>query len=458
MIMNIPQKLSPNPWPICQRSESGRITRSPFPPAREKRVTGITFPGTGPRVLSILLAAFILLFPCIFQPQARAAENTDNSIRQLIQNGGYAVKTASDRLEGYNSDTPFIPASTIKLVTCLAALEILGPDYRFDTRFFIDADGNLFIKGAGDPMLTSEEVAVIARSLFEHGIRRVRAVILDDSAFTLESMVDGAEDSARPYDAEITPLAVNFNALPIRVHADHTLDSGEKQTPTLPLMREIGRSMAPGRYRVNVGAYPVRGEIPNESRYVGELFISLLRQQGIETGDIILAGTVPKNASYVFSHTSDTLREIIRDCLEFSNNFIANELFLACGRIRFGGPATWEKGRRALAEFTSRRLHLPPETITMVEGSGLSRKNRVTPRTMITVLEAFAPFTDLLPVKHDYLLKSGTLTGVYCYSGYLGGGRAPFSIMLNQETNSRDQILRLLTAQFMTPRSAEAQN
>jgi D-alanyl-D-alanine carboxypeptidase/D-alanyl-D-alanine-endopeptidase (penicillin-binding protein 4) len=133
-------------------------------------------------------------------------------------------------------------------------------------------------------------------------------------------------------------------------------------------------------------------------------------------------------------------------------------LFLACGRVRFGGPATWKKGRQALAEFTRRRLHLPPETITMVEGSGLSRKNRITPRTMITVLEAFVPFADLLPVKHDYLMKSGTLTGVYCYGGYLEGSRVPFSIMLNQETNSRDQILRRLTAQFKTPSPAGTQN
>jgi serine-type D-Ala-D-Ala carboxypeptidase/endopeptidase (penicillin-binding protein 4) len=456
MIMNIPQKLSPNPWPIFQKSENGQTTRSPFLPARETRVTGIT-PGTGSKfLLQTLLAAFILLFPGSFQ--ARAVEKTDSPISQLIQNGGYAVKTASGLIEGYNSDSLFIPASTIKLVTCLAALEILGPEYRFETRFYIDTDDNLFIKGDGDPRLTSEDVAAIARNLFEHGIRRVHAIILDGSAFALETMVDGSENSARPYDAEITPLAVNFSALPIRVHADCTMDSGEEQTPTLPLMREIGRSMASGRYRVNVGAYPVQGEIPNETRYVGELFISLLRQQGIQTGNTILAGTVPQKSDPLFSHRSDTLRSIIRDCLEFSNNFIANELFVACGRVRFGGPATWEKGRKALAEFTSQRLHLPPETITMAEGSGLSRKNLITPRAMIAVLEAFAPFTDLLPVRHDYLMKSGTLKGVYCYSGYLEGSRVPFSIMLNQETNSRDQILGLLTAQFVIPRPSGVQN
>ena len=456
--MNIRKKRLPGPWPIFRRSKNLPIIRSPFLPARQYKVT-VIHPAV---ILRSLLGLFLLILQlvCVPRMQVHAAESTDTSIRHNIQNGGYAVKTTQGRIEGYNSDTLFIPASTIKLVTCLAALKILGPDYQFITRFHIDQNENLYIKGEGDPTITSEDVAAIVKNLFDQGLRQVNALILDGSAFALESMVDGSENSARSYDAEITPLAVNFNALPIRVRADYTIDSGEEQTPVLPIMLEIGKSMAPGRYRVNVGAYPVQGELPNEARYVGELFLSLLRQQDIQTGNTVLLGTVPKNAPLVFMHKSDTVRSIIRDCLEFSNNFIANELFVACGRIRFGKPATWEKARKALAEFTNRTLHLPPEAITMVEGSGLSRKNLISPRTMIAVLEAFAPFSDLLPAKHDYLMKSGTLKGVYCYSGYLEdhGRPAPFTIMLNQETNSRDQILRLLAAQFMPPTSAERRN
>jgi serine-type D-Ala-D-Ala carboxypeptidase/endopeptidase (penicillin-binding protein 4) len=458
MTMNIRKKRSPGPWPIFRRSKYLSIIRSPFLPARQCKVTGI-HPAV---ILRTLLVFFLLILQLIYvlQIQGYAAEDTGQSIRQHIQNGGYAVKTAQGQIEGINSDTLFIPASTIKLITCLAALDILGPDYQFATRFHIDKNENLYIKGEGDPTITSEAVAAITKNLFDYGLRRVNALILDGSTFALETMVDGSENTARPYDAEITPLAVNFNALPLRVRADHTIGSGEEQTPVLPIMQEIGKSMAPGQYRLNVGAFPVTGNLPNEARYAGELFISLLRQQGIQTGNTILAGTIPKNAPLLFIHKSDTVRGIIRDCLEFSNNFIANELFVACGRIHFGKPATWEKGRKALAEFTNRTLHLPPETITMVEGSGLSRNNLISPRTMITVLEAFAPFTDLLPVRHDYLMKSGTLKGVYCYSGYLGDHDrpVPFTIMLNQETNSRDQILHLLVSQFISPAPAEEQN
>lgn len=381
---------------------------------------------------------------------ARAAESEPGSIDLYIQNGGYAVKTLQGNIEGINADSPFIPASTIKLVTCLASLHILGADYQFATRFSMDEADNLYIQGGGDPTLTSEDAASLVGELFEHGVRRVNALILDGSAFALEGMVDGSENSARPYDAEITPLAINYNALPLLVRADHSIASGEPQTPVLPIMREIGRSMDPGQYRLNVRAFPAAGGLTNEERYAGELFRALLRQRGIQTGDRILRGTVPDNAALLLTHRSDSVRNIIRICLEYSNNFIANELFIACGRVRYGGAGTWKKGRMALAEFTSRTLRLDPEAITMVEGSGLSRKNQISPRTMIRVLEAFAPHIDLIPTKHDFLMKSGTLKGVYCYGGYFEDhdGLVPFSIMLNQEVNSRDKILRLLAARF----------
>jgi serine-type D-Ala-D-Ala carboxypeptidase/endopeptidase (penicillin-binding protein 4) len=398
-------------------------------------------------MLQIIFGLLLILLPL----QAPAAEIS--GILSFIQNGGYAVKDAQGRIEGVNTDTPFIPASTIKLVTCLAALRILGPDYRFTTSFHVDSDGNLYIRGEGDPTLISEDVAAIARELFAKGLRRLGAIVLDGTAFALEGSVDGSEHSTNPYDAEISPLAVNFNALPLRIKKDGSIDSGEEQTPRLPMMQEIGKSLTPGRYRLNVGAFPVKGELSNEARYAGELFGALLRKEGIQTGEVIRMAAVPENLPPLLIHKSSPLTDIIRECLEFSNNFIANQLFLACGRARFGFPASWKKSRLTFAEFTHRQLHLVPGAITMVEGSGLSRKNQISPRTMITVLEAFAPYVDLLPTKHETLLKSGTLKGVYCYSGYLDdqGRMAPFAIMLNQQVNSRNQILSLLTERFTAP-------
>jgi serine-type D-Ala-D-Ala carboxypeptidase/endopeptidase (penicillin-binding protein 4) len=399
----------------------------------------------------LLGVIFSLLF--FFSIQAFAIDNANIPGRQYIQNGGYAFKPWLQPVDGYHSDMLFTPASTTKMVTCLMALKILGPDYRFTTNFFLDPSGNLFIKGEGDPFLTSEIIAEIGKEIYHQGIRHVTSIILDESVFALESSVDGSEHSTNPYDAEIGALAVNFNTLPIRIQSDGRLDSNEKQTPLLPIMEKIGENLKPGHYRLNVGAFPVSDNIPNELRYVGELFRALFSQQNIQTGKIIRLGKVPKNAILVFSHRSDTVREIVRDCLEFSNNFIANQLFIACGRISFGQPATWQKSRLALKRFTRDQLKLDPRTITIIEGSGLSRKNRLTPQAMVKVLEAFLPFADLLPTKHDLLIKSGTLKGVYCYAGYLQdhGHSIPFAIMLNQQINSREQILNLLISYLQQP-------
>jgi serine-type D-Ala-D-Ala carboxypeptidase/endopeptidase (penicillin-binding protein 4) len=444
MIMNILRKKSPNQWPISPRYKIRPAVRSPLPCVSPDKVTGFgrkTF-------LSLLLGLALVLGHSPFL--SARTEISIGSILSYIQNGGYAVQISGGGVEGFNADTPFIPASTIKLLTCLAALDFLGPDYRFETRFYLDREGNLIIKGDGDPTLSSEQVSAIARELAGRGLRQITALILDGSDFALEHDVDGSEHSQRPYDAEIGPLAVNFNALPIQVHQDGRIDSGEGQTPFLPMMQTLAGTFAPGLYRVNVGAFPAEGTLANELRYTQELFTALLRKQGIKVATTVFLGRVPPKASLLLVHKSTTLKDIIRECLEYSNNFIANELFLACGRKRFGTPATWTKAQNAVQEFIHRTFHPAPGMIIMVEGSGLSRKNKLTPRMMLRVLEKFSPYADLLPIKHDLLLKSGTLKGVYCYGGYLQDRdrTAPFTIMLNQKINSRDRILRILESHF----------
>ncbi len=452
MITNIRKKKSPNPWRLSPKYNSRRSHRSPLPCISPGRVTGTVSKAVFTLLLGILL---VLGQSPLFS--ARAAPSA-GSIRSYIQNGGYALQAPDGLLEGFNTDKPFIPASTIKLITCLAALNILGPDYRFQTRFFLDKHGSLVIKGGGDPTFTSENAADVARELAKQGLKQITSLVLDGSVFALEHGVDGSDHSARPYDAEIGPLAVNFNALSILVHTDGRIDSGEEQTPFLPMMQWIAIDMPPGLYRVNVGAFPMEGTLSNELRYTQELFTALLRKQGIKVGSTVSIGRVRPSASLLLTHESDTLREIIKECLEYSNNFIANELFLACGLKRFGPPATWAKARMAAKEFIEQTLHPAPGTITMVEGSGLSRKNRITPRMMLKVLTDLTPYADLLPVRHDLLLKSGTLKGVYCYGGYLQdqGRTAPFTIMLNQEKNSRDPILQILERYFKKTASHHA--
>ena len=117
----------------------------------------------------------------LLQPQSTYAFQ---EARQYIDNGGYIVGGNSGLVKFREQDL-FIPASTLKVLTCLVALEKLGKEYRFETHFFLDEQNNLYIKGYGDPFLTSEAILEIGRGLSERGIRQLESIFLDDSSFAL---------------------------------------------------------------------------------------------------------------------------------------------------------------------------------------------------------------------------------------------------------------------------------
>ncbi len=372
----------------------------------------------------------------------------DALIKNFIHQGGYTLAPQGHMAMTANSDIPFVPASTMKILTSLAALKILGPDHRFVTRLTIDQHNNLYIQGGGDPFLLTENVITIVQRLQKAGLRQINNLIMDESIYQLDAPADGSDNTTNPYDARNSGLAVNFNTIALRIGADRTIGADDPKVPLLPIMQVIGATLPVGHHRVNVNAFKQTGQLSNTLRYSGELFMSLLRQQQIEVQGVIKAGTTPPAAPPILTYRSQkSVREMIRQCLKYSNNFVANQLFLACGMAHFGGPATWDKARNALQLYIRENLGLADDELRMVEGSGLSRKNQITPKAMITILHKFAPYKELLPVKKGIPLKSGTLAGVYCYAGYIPQQQdAPFVIFLNQVQNNRDEILQLLTA------------
>ncbi|MFN2353387.1 MAG: D-alanyl-D-alanine carboxypeptidase/D-alanyl-D-alanine-endopeptidase [Desulfopila sp.] len=379
--------------------------------------------------------------------------NPLDTILPYLDNGGYALQVSGTIVYGSNVDSRFIPASTIKIFTGLMALETLGPEFRFTTQFYRDNDANLYIKGSGDPLLTSESIAEIATRLQDLGIQRLKSIVLDDTAFALEGPPPGSKNSANPYDAGNGALAVNFNSLPFTVTSNNKVVSGEPQTPAIPLMHEIGSRYGKGSYRVNVSSFAARRNHSNILRYCGELFTSIFQHHGITVENGFRSGEVPPHANRLFTHASATpLRRLVQLCLRYSNNYIANQLYLACGRKIHGGPATWQKANTAARRYISRRLKLSAEAIRLVDGSGLAVANAITPGAMLIVLERFRPYADLLSQHRGIFLKSGTLQGVYGYAGYFGTDPdlAPFALLLNQQRNTRSIILQRLQEAFNT--------
>ncbi len=368
-----------------------------------------------------------------------------------ISQGGYALEINGKIVRSSNLDKRFIPASTIKVLTGLLALEILGPEYRFATRFYIDNRNVLYVKGEGDPFFTSEVIVEIAQRLKKVGINELSKIVLDDSAFALEGPPPGSANSHNPYDAHSGALVVNFNALPFLVTKNRQVLSGEKQTPHLPLMNEVAMKFRYGRHRVNVSAFPQSTNHSNIIRYTGELFVAIFKNQGIDVRGGYGHGKLPKPISPLFIYESEkTVTELVELCLYYSSNFIANQLYLSCGRRIFGFPATWEKANRAVNKYAHLRLQMDKNAFHMEDGSGLSKKNRISPAAMLTILKRFTPHYHLLKENHDAFVKSGTLTGVYSYVGYFehNTNLAPFVLLLNQKRNNRKLILNLMKNEY----------
>ncbi len=294
--------------------------------------------------------------------------------------------------------------------------------------------------------MISEEIKRIALKLRTKGYESFNNILLDDSAFQLYSPTDGLGISFNPYDADNSALVVNFNTINIQNAINKEVSSAESQTPTLPLMKSFGRHLPPGRHRINISQTP-----GTSLQYVGQLFKAIFADNGIQCTGQITEGRAMDDQEPIYSHKSSfSLEEVVVKMLRYSNNFIANQLFLASGAKQFGYPATWDKARKTIKLFLAQKYKLQEPEILVFEGSGISRKNRLTVNAMLKILDTFKPYAHLLPEKDGMTAKTGTLTGVYSLAGYLqkNSRQYPFAIILNQKTNNRNLILKQLAKQL----------
>jgi len=396
---------------------------------------------------------FLLLAVPLFFHGAPAS--SQERIAELAGDGAVLLQHPDGRvLVSHNPERPLVPASLIKLPLAQVALDTLGEDFRFETHFYVNSAGDLLIRGLGDPFLVSEEIEVISINLHQTGLRKVRRVVMDDSAFEPEPDLPlelGVDD---PYAARVSALAANFNTVNLAWTDDGDLVSAESQTPLTPLARQIAAQMTISGgepQRINLGADRFAG-----LQQAQQLFIAFLTRAGVEveTGEFYV-DTVSSGWQSIYQHLSSrSLQEILGAMLRYSNNFIANQLFLALGAQKFGYPATVSGARTALnaqlAVIYGEGYGLDPASLLMLEGSGLDRRQRTSAYGMLKILEEFEGHVDLIPEFNGVLRKSGTLSGVYNYAGYLQevDGLYPFVILTNQTVNNRDEILALLKRQI----------
>ncbi len=144
------------------------------------------------------------------------------------------VDAKGNELVAQNIDEPFVPASVTKIVTAWLAMEVLGGNYRFETRFYLDDKRVLYVRGGGDPFLISEELAPLATELVAAvGKKPITGIVLDASYYPSNLRIPGIVDTGEAYNALNSALAVNFNTV-YAVRSGNKVRSAEKQTPDHP--------------------------------------------------------------------------------------------------------------------------------------------------------------------------------------------------------------------------------
>ncbi len=357
-------------------------------------------------------------------------------------------------LYAHNAEKLYVPASILKIVTSEAALEFLGPDFRFKTDFLLTKTNDLWIVGYGDPYLVSEELVVIVRELQKRGLKEVRHLYIDDSYFEANLILDGNTQTRALYDAYNGAFSVNFNTVSFQKTKKGQVIRAAAHLPVTPLALKLAaQNKEGGTYQLNIS------ESPEEAEFnAGETFKAHLEEAGIRMYGVIFTGhPAPEQRKIFYRHeSSKTLEDLVRELIKYSNNFITNQIFLSLGAELYGPPATLVKSQQAM-NFFFQRHGLKP--ITMGDGSGLSRQTTLTARQMAGILKVSEPDRYLLTPgdKGLILFKTGTMSDIKTMAGYLErpdnpGRPISFVILLNgpNYVGVRNRVLDILKNRFLS--------
>lgn len=325
----------------------------------------------------------------------------------------------------HNADTAMNPASTMKLLTSFAALELLGPTYAWKTEFYAGGalrngvlEGDLVIKGYGDPKLTVENFWLALRKLRALGVREIRGdLVLDRSWFEAVDADPTRFDNEplRPYNVVPDALLLNLKAVRFTF-----VPSALNRTVSIahePLMAQLEvaaqlrltdsdcgdwRAGLRGDFRTDnggvrasfAGTYPAScGErtwnvsLFSHANYIYGVFKQMWLESGGSIAGGVREGALPATAQLLSSVESPALAEVVRDINKFSNNVMARQLFLTLSAETLKQPGRNDRSAEVVQGWMAQRgLALPG--LVMENGSGLSRAERISAGGMARLLDA----------------------------------------------------------------------
>jgi D-alanyl-D-alanine carboxypeptidase/D-alanyl-D-alanine-endopeptidase (penicillin-binding protein 4) len=398
---------------------------------------------------------------------------------------GILVRTQSSGQTLYNRDGQkyFTPASVTKVLTTAAALQQLGSTFRFRTSVYRDAEGVLRVVGRGDPSFNDAQLTVLAKQLRSKGITQIRQLIADDS-YVQGEVVNPTwqwEDIQSDYGAPIGSLIVNENLFNIKLVpqlvgrplqiswsdanearvwriANQSVTVAENQPATVNIGRDLSGNVlrVQGQLAINAEAVSVNLPVVDPNYYFLRRFRAALVKEQIN----LVNTAVGRGASQqeLAAVQSPPLTELIGKTNLDSNNLYAEALLrvLAVKQVRQPNQSSADVGLEVLKK-TLTELGVDSTTYITVDGSGLSRRNLISPEALVQTFRGIARtpnasiYKASLPVagKSGTLkfrfqntpaegivqAKTGTMTGVVSLSGYVNTPKYEpivFSIMVNQ--------------------------
>jgi D-alanyl-D-alanine carboxypeptidase/D-alanyl-D-alanine-endopeptidase (penicillin-binding protein 4) len=317
-----------------------------------------------------------------------------------------------------NPDMPMNPASVQKLITGAAAFELLGPTYTFATRIYIDGpfqadsgivDGNIYIRGVGEPGINPEKLWLIVQHLRHRGVRKVTGnIIIDDYFFDEVAVGPGfSEDESRSYQSLISALPVSYSSFAVHHRPGHQVGSpvfvdifpkveGVKINSTATTVHgakgriDVSTSLQNGVTQINVrgsmGLEEPPGYTYRRMWQSWESFGGAFRAQCADNGIRITGKTmrqrVPDSLTAkapFYLYGGEPLTEFIQHMFKWSSNFIAEMLFKTMGAEKMGDPGTWPKGAATVSSWWEfRGLPGKPQ---IINGSGMGGERSSLPRS-----------------------------------------------------------------------------
>jgi D-alanyl-D-alanine carboxypeptidase/D-alanyl-D-alanine-endopeptidase (penicillin-binding protein 4) len=483
--------------------------------------------------LFIIISNIFLL--CNIQAQDSLRDKLDSAIvhfdsLDILKNASWSFVVIDNKsgeiTHSINSDLVLMPASTNKILTSAAALEILGPGKTFKTRFKISGTidssgtlkGNVHIIGDGDPSFGSHRFnsktqmdSIFARAIRafkKAGIKKIDGKVIADPSCFDNNIIPSSwqwDDMGNYYGAGTSGLSIHENYVDFVFKSKKKLKSDVElldTEPSIPYLEIINEVTAAGKYTgdrvyiygspysnlrflkgtipVNRKRFIVSGSIPDPAYYTSWYFNNILNQSGIPT-------LYPPTTTYmmewqhekkdsldqklVYTHISPELQHIIYHVNMYSNNMYAETLLKQIGRVSYKSGSSFA-GIKGVNSFLRKRK-IDTEGLSMRDGSGLSRQNVVSSKTLSQTINYMlnsknrSYFEKSLPeagvsgsVKYMFRkspargkiwAKSGTISGVKAYAGFTkteSGKELSFAIIVNQYSGTqkvlKEEIVKLL--------------